>query len=323
MKLPQKFLPIFSLVLCFLPVSCIVYPELIEKGSKAPPPERCGDCHRDIYNEWKDSPHAHSFINVAFKEETNEYQFTFCIGCHAPETIFTDKKIVPRSVNLAEGVNCNSCHLNDCKLSGPTPVAHAPHPIAEKNSFFRTSELCGKCHVGTFKAWQESDMEEGKRTCQECHMPTIKRKLIQNDPWQRIYLKREGKQHLFSPQRLFNKNGDLLKLSFIKLNQAEGRIEGVLELENTGIPHSIPTGDYGYREVVVTIELCDETGRVEDSKMESLFVETKTALKYKENKNISFCFNWSKKSYMLKANMIRTSFSKDSNTLLAETTYKP
>jgi hypothetical protein len=321
-KLLQIFFPIFSLVVSLLPVGCVVYPELVEKGQKSPKSERCGDCHRDIYEEWKDSPHAHSFNNDAFKEETNEYQFAFCLGCHSPETIFTDKKIEPRSVNQPEGVNCNSCHLNDCKLSGPTP-ARGPHPISEKNPFFRTSEMCGKCHVGTFKTWQASGIAEGKKTCQDCHMPPITRKLIQDDPWQKIYPKREGKQHLFSFQTLLDKDETSLKLSFVKVLHSEGKIEGVLELENTGIPHSVPTGDYGYREVVVTIKLMDEAGQIEDFLEESLFVEMNTALKYKEKRNIPFCFNLSMNSYTLKAEMVRTTFNRDSKILLAETTFKP
>ncbi|MFN3532223.1 MAG: multiheme c-type cytochrome [Candidatus Brocadia sp.] len=301
-------------------MSCVVYPELVEKGPKSPKSERCGDCHRDIYAEWKDSPHASSFINSAFREETNKYQFTFCIGCHAPETIFTNEKIEPRGVNREEGVNCNSCHLNDCKLSGPTP-AHGPHPITEKAPFFRTSELCGKCHVSTFKAWQESDTAEGRKTCQDCHMPAIKRKLIQDDPWQKIYPKREGKQHFFSPKALLHGNENPLKLSFIQVVCSDGKVEGVLELENTGIPHSVPTGDYGYREVVVTIALLDKAGRIVDLKNESLFVELKTALPYKGKKRIPFCFCWSENLSVIKATMIRNSFHKDRNILLAETIY--
>lgn len=120
MKLFQRLLSLFTLIVFFLPVGCVVYPELVDKGPNAPKSERCGDCHRDIYNEWKDSPHARSFVSDAFKEETNEYRYKFCIGCHAPETIFTNEKIEPRSVNQTEGVNCNSCHLDDCELSGPT-----------------------------------------------------------------------------------------------------------------------------------------------------------------------------------------------------------
>ncbi|KXK31247.1 MAG: putative heme protein [Candidatus Brocadia sinica] len=320
-KLLRIFLPIFTLIFCFLPVSCVIYPELVEKGTKSPRAERCGDCHRDIYAEWKDSPHASSFINSAFREETNEYQFTFCIGCHAPETIFTNEKIAPRSVNREEGVNCNTCHLNDCKLSGPTP-AHGPHPIAEKNPFFRTSELCGKCHISTFLAWQKSDTAEGRKTCQDCHMPAIKRKLIQDDPWQKIYPKRDGKQHLFSSLAMFHGNENLLKLSFIQVTRSEGKIKGVLELENTDIPHSVPTGDYGYREVIVTTELLDKTGQIIDLKKESLFIELKTALPYKGKKCVPFCFGWNENSSVIKATVIRTSFHKDRNILLSETIHK-
>lgn len=317
------FFSMFSLAASLLFFAgCVIYPELVEKGPKSPQSERCGDCHRDIYAEWKESPHANSFSNDAFREETNEYQFTFCLGCHVPETIFTDTKIEPRSVNRQEGVNCTGCHLNDCKLSGPTP-AHGPHPIAEKDPFFRTSEMCGKCHVGTLKAWQESGMAEGRKTCQDCHMPSITRKLIQDDPWQKIYPKRAGKQHLFSFQTLLDQDERLLKASFIKVLHSEGKIEGMLELENAGIPHSVPTGDYGYREVVVTIQLLDETGRIEDRKEESLFVEKKTPLHYREKRTIPFCFPWDGDFFALKAELVRTTFNRDSEILLAETTYKP
>jgi hypothetical protein len=297
-----------------------MYPELVERGVKSPESERCGDCHRDIYHEWKNSPHARSFTSTAFKEETNDYQFTFCLGCHVPETIFTDNRVEPRKVNPAEGVNCNSCHLNDCKLSGPTP-ARGPHPISERNPFYKTSELCGKCHVSTFKAWQESGTSGNKKTCQDCHMPAIQRKLIQDDPWQKIYPKREGKQHVFSYWNL--KDHTSLIMSFIKVIDSENTIEGTLEIENTSVPHSVPTGDYGYREVVVTIEIHDKTGHVINSQKESLFVEMSTALKYKEKRIIPFCFHCDEDEWIVKANMVRTSFHGDTDIPLAEVVYKP
>jgi hypothetical protein len=317
-----KHLPFLSLSLCLLSGGCVVYPELVERGVHAPKSERCGDCHRDIYNEWKDSPHARSFISGTFREETNEYRFTFCTGCHAPETIFTDKKIESRKVNLDEGVHCNSCHLNDCKLSGPAP-AHGPHPIDEKNPFYRTSDLCGKCHVSTFKTWQASDNTPAKKTCQDCHMPAIKRKLIQDEPWQKLYPQREGRQHTFSFQAMHSKSIDSLPVSFKNIVHTEGRIEGILEVENTDIPHTIPTGDYGYREVVITIEMQDKTGQTKHSQSERLFVETGTALQYKEKRGIPFCFRWDEESYALKASVTRVFFNRKENIPLAETTYKP
>lgn len=111
-----------------------------------------------------------------------------------------------------------------------------------------------------------------------------KAKAIQDDPWQKIYPKRDGKQHLFSSLAMFHGNENLLKLSFIQVTRSEGKIKGVLELENTDIPHSVPTGDYGYREVIVTTELLDKTGQIIDLKKESLFIELKTALPYKGKK---------------------------------------
>ena len=322
MNISYIFLLIILLTECCVSIGCVVYPELATRGMGAPRSERCGDCHRDIYQEWKDSPHARSFTNAAFKEETYEYQFIFCLGCHAPETIYADGKIEPRTVNREEGVNCNGCHLNsDCKLSGPTP-ARGPHPIAEKNPFFRTSDACGKCHISTFKIWQELGDFKDKKTCQDCHMPTISRKLIQDEPWQKIYPKRMGKQHLFSFQPMINKEESPLTLAFTKVVHSDGNIEGTLEIENTSIHHNVPTGDYGYREVTVTIEIQDESGQMKSAQNESLFVEKNTALPYREKREFSFCFPWDGKPVVIKATVQRTSFKRDKNILLAEKIYQ-
>ena len=312
--------PLFFLAAALLFAGCVCYPELVEKGTKAPKSERCGECHQSIYKEWMQSPHANSYTSAAFREETNEYQFTFCLGCHAPETIFTSSQTETRSVNLAEGVNCKACHLDDCKMSGPTP-AHGPHPIDEKNPFFRTSGLCGKCHVGIFQAWQESNRIEGQKTCQQCHMHEVERKLIQDDPWQKIYPKRMGRQHLFIVETMAITTDHLLTISINEVVSSDNQIKGVLEIVNTGIPHSVPAGDYGYREAGVVIQLQDKAGGVLDSKEMGLFVEMKTALQYKEKRDISFSFAQNKDAYSIKARLSRASLDKGINVLLIESTY--
>ncbi|MDR4507858.1 MAG: cytochrome c family protein [Candidatus Brocadiaceae bacterium] len=314
----------FVIVLCFfcisfLSVSCTLYPELAENGKNAPTSARCLGCHTDIYNEWWESSHARSFTNPVFRETTNGYQYTFCLGCHAPETIFTDK-IEFRTINSEEGVHCNSCHLYNGKLSGPTP-AHGPHPVEGGNLFFKSSELCGQCHIGTFKMWQSSGPLNDKKTCQDCHMPSIKRKLVQDDPWQRMYPEREGKRHTFTFQHLSNSDDALLLVSFVKVIHHEGKIGGILEVENAGIPHSVPTGDYGYRKVAVRIELQDEEGNMMDVNEESMFVELRTALQYKEKRQVPFCFNWDGKVYAIKVMLVRTSFQGERDILLAEKTF--
>lgn len=104
---------------------------------------------------------------------------------------------------------------------------------------------------------------------------------------------------------------------------SKGKIEGVLEIENASIPHSVPTGDYGYREVIVTIEIRNKSGRVINSQKESLFVETNTALRYKEKRTIPFCFHCDEDEWIVRANMTRTSFHKDTDISLAEVIYGP
>lgn len=320
MQAYQIFISRLFLAVALLSAGCAGYPELVEKGIKAPKSERCGECHQAIYKEWAQSPHANSYTSTAFREETNEYRFTFCLGCHAPETIFTDSKIEPRSVNPEEGVNCKGCHLDDCKMSGPTP-AYGPHPIAGKNPFFRRSELCGKCHVSIFQAWQESNLTEGQKTCQECHMRQVKRKLIQDDPWQKIYPKRQGRQHLFIVETMLITTERLLTMSFNKVASSDNRLEGILEIVNTGIPHSIPAGAYGYREARVVIQLRDKAGCIIDATAEGLFVEMKTALQYKEKREIPFSFVQNKDAYSIKAILNRASLDSDTNVSLVESTY--
>lgn len=320
MQTYRMIFPLFSLAAALLLAGCVCYPELLEKGTKAPKSQRCGECHQAIYKEWMQSPHANSYTSAAFREETNEYQFSFCLGCHVPETIFAGSQIEARSINLAEGVNCKACHLDDCKMSGPTP-AHGPHPIDENNPFFRRSELCGKCHVGIFQAWQESNRKEGQKTCQECHMHAVERKLIQNDPWQKIYPKRMGRQHLFIVETMIITTENLLTMSINEVVSSDNRIKGVLEIVNTGIPHSVPAGDYGYREAGVVIQLQDKTGGVLDSKEMGLFVEMKTALQYEEKRNIPFSFVQNKDAYSIKARVNRASLDKSINVLLIESAY--
>lgn len=312
--------PLFFLAAALLFAGCVCYPELVEKGTMAPKSERCGECHQAIYKEWVQSPHANSYTSAAFREETNEYQFTFCLGCHAPETIFAGSRIEARSINLAEGVNCKACHLDNCKMSGPTP-AHGPHPIDEKNPFFKTSGLCGKCHISIFRAWQASNRIEDQKTCQECHMHAVERKLIQDDPWQKIYPKRMGRQHLFIVETMIITTEHLLTISINEVVSSDNQIKGVLEIVNTGIPHSVPAGGYGYREAGVVIQLQDKAGVILDSQEMGLFVEMKTALQYKEKRDISFSFVQNKDAYSIKARISRASLEKDINVLLIESTY--
>ena len=136
-----------------------IHPELAERGEKFPGSEKCGYCHIDIYKEWTRSKHSKSYINEEFRVATNNYEFEFCIRCHAPETIFTllendngdntevsvtqskSGEIAARDYNLKDGVDCQGCHLTvDCKFSGPHEGI-SPHPLEQNEEFYKSSVL--------------------------------------------------------------------------------------------------------------------------------------------------------------------------------------
>ncbi len=316
-----------------------LHPELVKRGDEFPGSKECGDCHIDIYNEWAESSHSKSYTNEEFRVSTNNYEFKFCLGCHVPETIFTSVKngsvneagidlpklineeIVPRSHNLNDGVDCQGCHLTvDCTLAGPH-AGISPHPIEKKEELYKRSELCGKCHVDTFEEYLKYIADGNNETCQDCHMPAVRRKLIQNEPWQKLHVKKEGKAHTFSRLSALEKNKDFIELTFTELNDNNSQIKGNVEILNSKVNHSIPTGKYGYREVLLLINLKDNFGRIVKSKEESMFVELNTQLKPGEKKIYNFMFDMNNERNEVKeleAVLFRTNFNRTKKTLLAK-----
>lgn len=314
-----------------------LHPELVMRGEDSIGSHKCGECHIDIYNEWVESSHSKSYTSEEFRVATNNYEFEFCIRCHVPETIFTsldvdsdetaisllkpnNGEIAPRDYNLNDGVDCHGCHLTvDCTLAGPHSGI-SPHPIEKKEELFKSSELCGKCHVDTFEEYLTFVGNGNDETCQDCHMPAVRRKLIQNEPWQKLHIKKEGKAHTFSSLSALKSNKDFIGLTFTEISNSNGQIKGNVEILNTKVNHSIPTGKYGYREVLLLINLKDNFGRIVKSKQESMFIEMGTQLKPGEKKIYSFEFNIDSENGVkaLEAVLFRTNFNRTEKTLLAK-----
>ncbi|MCR4343831.1 MAG: hypothetical protein NUV44_03610 [Candidatus Scalindua sp.] len=316
-----------------------MHPELVERGEEFPGSHKCGDCHIDIYREWAGSTHSKSYISEKFRVATNNYEFEFCIRCHVPETVFLslenetvdnteisltqpeNSEIAPRDYNLKDGVDCQGCHLTaDCEFSGPH-AGISPHPLKQNEEFYRRSELCGTCHVDTFEEYLTYVDNGNDETCQDCHMPAVKRKLIQDEPWQKLHVKKEGKAHTFSSLSAIEKNKDFIELKFTEINTDNNQIAGNVEITNTKVNHSIPTGKYGYREVLLWINLKDNLGRIIKSKQESMFVELNNQIKPREKKIYNFVFDLDNKSgdhNELEAILLRTNFNRTDKTLFAK-----
>ena len=316
-----------------------IHPELVERSDEFPGSHKCGDCHIDIYKEWSESTHSKSYTSEEFRVATNNYEFEFCIRCHAPETVFlslenntddnTEISVTPsekgeiasRDYNLKDGVDCQGCHLTvDCEFSGPHSGI-SPHPIKQNEEFYKRSELCGTCHVDTFEEYLTYVGNGNDETCQDCHMPAVKRKLIQDEPWQKLHKKKEGKAHTFSSLSAIKRSKDFVELKFTEINNDNKQITGNVEIINTKVNHSIPTGKYGYREVLLLINLKDNLGRIIKSKQESMFVELNNQIKPREKKICNFVFDLDDKSggsNELEAILLRTNFNRTDKTRFAK-----
>jgi hypothetical protein len=152
-------------------------------------------------------------------------------------------------------------------------------------------------------------------------MPAVRRKLIQDEPWQKLHKKKEGKAHTFSRLSAREKDKDFIELKFTEINNDNTQITGNVEIINTKVNHSIPTGKYGYREVLLLINLKDNLGSIIKSKQESMFVELNTEIKPGEKKIYNFVFGTDGNSGepgKLEAILFRTNFNKTDKTLFAK-----
>lgn len=268
--------------------SCYNYAHLVKKGYDSTPARECGECHIDAFREWEDSAHAKSFVNPEFRDVTDDYGITACLGCHAPETVFTDGDPKARSYLREEGVTCVSCHLDDGKLAGPLKGLLAPHPIHEGDSRFLKSDICGKCHSQEFHDWQKLAIPD-KKTCQGCHMPAVFRKVIQDDPWQRIKRPKDSRRHTFdadTPEVLRN----AVTLGFNSIALDKDRLTGTVLVENRKAGHSLPSGRFGYRKVELVVAALDAGGQVLAQSVTAFFVEMKDAIPAGGQKLAPFAF---------------------------------
>lgn len=161
-------------------------------------PEFCGtSCHKDFYQQWKQSmmsqsythhwdeieyfelavPHAEKDSKVAEVKEG-------CNGCHAPISFAVGDVPPPKpefNSRANEGVSCEVCHsisgfkgdvpynFNYILSPGKTKqgirgVGNSPEHLIEKNAFLSTAEFCGTCHneKSPFGVWVKSTHLEWK-----------------------------------------------------------------------------------------------------------------------------------------------------------------
>lgn len=270
---------------CVVVSSCSLDPyrylTVVDTVSRSPKASDCGACHVEIHREFVQSRHAAAFVAPAFVAATANHAFTDCLGCHAPESIFVEGPPRPRALYPEEGVTCVACHFDGAALAGPAPRSALlePHPTAREQPLYRSSELCGKCHEGTYREWRESALPDDapQRTCQECHMRPVERKLTQaTDAMSRVLVSFEdefaGRAHSFRVDAITDLE-DCFETRRIDDDQGS-RVEIL-----SRVPHLVPTGDFGFRRIDVVIAVLSDDGEVAAESTHTLFKEIGSALR--------------------------------------------
>ena len=238
---------------------CASFDYLTKVTEEFPRAKQCGKCHVEIYQEWAVSDHATAYINPHYRQITDDYTFGDCLSCHVPSPTVSDQPPTARSMNGAEGVTCVSCHLEQGKLSGPIePTGKiAPHPIGVRPEFYNNSIICGRCHEGTFTEWESIESPD-KKSCQYCHMSPVKRKVTQATG---------GLSNIIVG---FEKEAALKRHDFAISTAVEQEPPVSFEVRRSGsdvvlvmknkLPHELPTGDFGYRILLLEIFAVDSQG---------------------------------------------------------------
>lgn len=176
--------------------------------------ETCGACHREIYQEWKLSTHAHAWLDDAqFQKELVKSSQKgqdigwACINCHTPlmnqlprlvvdlEEDHLGKPVYVKNpaydeVLQREAITCATCHVRDGFILGTRGGTDAPHPVKVSQEL-SSPDLCRRCHqavadlpdltlscfFNTGEELAQSDYGAQGATCQSCHMPQVERPL--------------------------------------------------------------------------------------------------------------------------------------------------
>lgn len=180
----------------------------------------CGQCHIEIYAEWKASIHAHAWTDAQFQKELHKDPEVawICINCHTPvagqqeELVEWDPEQGVRAVDRRpnpehdpvwqdEGITCMTCHWRPEGIAAPHADVQAPHPTVHAPELLE-AELCTSCHQAdvrledslvchftTGQEWREElaaslglQGDAEPPPCQSCHMEEVVRPVAPGFP---------------------------------------------------------------------------------------------------------------------------------------------
>ena len=152
--------------------------------------KKCGECHKDIYSQWKGSMHHFSSFNNQYYRKSIEYMqdvvgtkpSKWCAGCHDHAVFFNGRfdRPIKEQIDTPEaqaGLSCMSCHsishvngtVGNAGITMSYPPLHevtnSPNPVIQKLERFVTY-AAPEAHRRLFL---KPFMRNNSEFCSACH----------------------------------------------------------------------------------------------------------------------------------------------------------
>ena len=254
------------------------------------PSQQCGQCHKELYENWKRSLHADASSNAVFHAAYMQVYFVqgerarpACLNCHAPVAYFNNDPKLTQPISR-EGVSCDFCHsiaevlpgtpespqfrfefggVKQGPLSDPKSSAHK----TRFNELYQQSLFCKGCHelksatgvplITTWSEWQESPYADKGVTCQQCHMEQIPGRTvaasIQKSERTQISNHDVGAGHSLTKRR------QALEIKIAGIETHRNRVRVLVDLTNKGAGHQMPTG-LPVKKIILKVKIEDASG---------------------------------------------------------------
>lgn len=192
----------------------------------------CGECHKDIYEQWKSSMHHFASFNNQFYRKSIEYMQSiagtqgskWCAGCHDHAVFFNGRfdKPMKDQIDTPEaqnGLGCLSCHsivhVDGSMGNGGFTIEYPPlHDLASsRNRYIRALDtfltyLDPEPHRKTFmKPFMRLDSAEYCSSCHKVHLdvPVNNYRWIRGfndyDNWQASGVSGQGARSFYYPPK--------------------------------------------------------------------------------------------------------------------------
>jgi hypothetical protein len=227
----------------------------------------CGQCHVEIYAEWRDSFHGRAMEDPLFLEMAADSNKEECIRCHAPVPLREAgfETPVARSSLREDAVSCLSCHQSGGNVAGPfAGLSGACRPVQDPDQT-NVLKVCFPCHNqhdtgnewlrGPWSPEAPDPRERPAHDCLDCHMPEVERPLVPGGPV------RKGRRHTWPGGHEFAQleRAASLEVETEPLGEKGTRIR--VFVTNRGAGHSIPT-DARHRSFDTYLKVWDARGNL-------------------------------------------------------------